>query len=220
MCAENLTPSIVVMRSTQDWTCSYEPRPAGPGLRFARLCLVRGAFEHDHSNRRRLAGFCADAPHQVRSNGRGIHAGSIRSVARHIHSAKRRWCNGVVPDAHRAQLPSYGCAVNAILIADRRCAGNSISLRLIWPFVRECLAHPWPISRAADRTSVCITSTVLPRRPNSPRSRIFARFIEATIQEEFDVILSDEHMTSRGKAQINDLIASALAQRGSKKASA
>jgi transcriptional regulator with XRE-family HTH domain len=39
-------------------------------------------------------------------------------------------------------------------------------------------------------------------------------------QEEFDVILSDEHMTPRGKAQINDLIASALAQRGSKKAGA
>jgi hypothetical protein len=34
------------------------------------------------------------------------------------------------------------------------------------------------------------------------------------------VILSDEHMTPRGKAQINDLIASALAQRGSKKAGA
>ncbi len=37
-------------------------------------------------------------------------------------------------------------------------------------------------------------------------------------QEEFDVILSDEHMTPRGKAQITDLIASALAQRGAKKA--
>lgn len=39
-------------------------------------------------------------------------------------------------------------------------------------------------------------------------------------QEEFDVILSEEHITPRGKAQINDLIASALAQRGSKKAGA
>ena len=27
VCAENLTPSIVVMQSTQDWTCSYEPDP-------------------------------------------------------------------------------------------------------------------------------------------------------------------------------------------------
>jgi transcriptional regulator with XRE-family HTH domain len=37
-------------------------------------------------------------------------------------------------------------------------------------------------------------------------------------EEDFDVILSDENMTARSKAQINDLIASALAQRGSKKA--
>jgi transcriptional regulator with XRE-family HTH domain len=37
-------------------------------------------------------------------------------------------------------------------------------------------------------------------------------------EEDFDVILSDETMTARGKAQITDLIASALAQRGSKKA--
>ena len=27
MRAENLTPSIVVMQSTQDWTCSYKPDP-------------------------------------------------------------------------------------------------------------------------------------------------------------------------------------------------
>jgi transcriptional regulator with XRE-family HTH domain len=37
-------------------------------------------------------------------------------------------------------------------------------------------------------------------------------------QEDLDMILSDETVTARGKAQITDLIASALAQRGSAKA--
>lgn len=36
-------------------------------------------------------------------------------------------------------------------------------------------------------------------------------------QEEFDMILSDEDMTPRGKAQIADLITSALARRSTKK---
>jgi hypothetical protein len=27
VCAENSTPSIVVVQSTQDWTCSYEADP-------------------------------------------------------------------------------------------------------------------------------------------------------------------------------------------------
>ncbi|MGE3989270.1 helix-turn-helix domain-containing protein [Pseudorhodoplanes sp.] len=36
-------------------------------------------------------------------------------------------------------------------------------------------------------------------------------------EEGFDMILSDETVTPRGKAQINDLIANALAQRGSTK---
>jgi transcriptional regulator with XRE-family HTH domain len=39
-----------------------------------------------------------------------------------------------------------------------------------------------------------------------------------TTQEDLDMILSDETVTARGKAQITDLIASALAQRGSAKA--
>ena len=38
------------------------------------------------------------------------------------------------------------------------------------------------------------------------------------IQEGLDMILSDETVTARGKAQITDLIASALAQRGAAKA--
>ena len=37
-------------------------------------------------------------------------------------------------------------------------------------------------------------------------------------QEDFDMILSDETITPRGKAQITDLIATALARRGSAKA--
>lgn len=38
-------------------------------------------------------------------------------------------------------------------------------------------------------------------------------------EEGFDMILSDETVTPRGKAQITDLIANALAQRGSKSGS-
>jgi transcriptional regulator with XRE-family HTH domain len=37
-------------------------------------------------------------------------------------------------------------------------------------------------------------------------------------QEDLDMILSDETVTARGKAQITDLIASALSKRGSTKA--
>lgn len=37
-------------------------------------------------------------------------------------------------------------------------------------------------------------------------------------QEDLDMILSDETVTARGKAQINDLIVNALARRGSTRA--
>ena len=63
-------------------------RPAGSVVRLARLCSASGASGRHYSNRHRLAGFCANAPRPGRSHGRGIRAGSIRSIARHSHSAK------------------------------------------------------------------------------------------------------------------------------------
>ena len=42
--------------------------------------------------------------------------------------------------------------------------------------------------------------------------------LKPATQEDLDMILSDETLTARGKAQVTDLIASALAQRSSTKA--
>lgn len=49
-------------------------------------------------------------------------------------------------------------------------------------------------------------------------SDLLPRQSKPAIQEDLEMILSDETLTARGKAQIADLIASALAQRGSTKA--
>lgn len=65
------------------------------------------------------------------------------------------------------------------------------------------LHHVYSLASALEFSKV---SDLLPTQPKPSR------------QEDFDVILSDKSVTARGKAQITDLIASALAQRGSTKA--
>lgn len=88
-------------------------RPAGSGVRLVRPCSVSGTFGYNYSNRHRLAGFCADAPRPERSHALGIRAGSIRSVARHIPSAKAtlvQWA-----------CPGYPSPAAAALRLRRRC---------------------------------------------------------------------------------------------------
>ena len=65
------------------------------------------------------------------------------------------------------------------------------------------LHHVYSLASALECSKV---SDLLPTQPK-----------QAT-QEDLDMILSDETVTARGKAQITDLIASALARRGSTKA--
>jgi len=65
------------------------------------------------------------------------------------------------------------------------------------------LHHVYTLASALEFAKV---SDLLPTQP------------KPTTQEDFDVILSGDTITARGKAQITDLIASALAQRGSTKA--
>jgi transcriptional regulator with XRE-family HTH domain len=60
----------------------------------------------------------------------------------------------------------------------------------------------------ASALQVAKIADLLPAPPRSPAEADF----------DIDIVLSGESMTSRGKAQITDLIASALAQRGSSKA--
>ena len=62
------------------------------------------------------------------------------------------------------------------------------------------LHHVYNLARALEFSQV---SELLPSLPKQ----------EA--QEDFDMILSDKTVTKRGKAQISDLILSALARRGS-----
>jgi transcriptional regulator with XRE-family HTH domain len=65
------------------------------------------------------------------------------------------------------------------------------------------LHHVYRLASALEFSKV---SDLLPAQPKPPT------------QEDLDMILSDETVTARGKAQITDLIASALAQRGAAKA--
>lgn len=65
------------------------------------------------------------------------------------------------------------------------------------------LHHVYRLASALEFTKV---SDLLPTLSKSPTG------------EDFDMMLSDETVTARGKAQINDLIVSALAQRGSTRA--
>jgi transcriptional regulator with XRE-family HTH domain len=65
------------------------------------------------------------------------------------------------------------------------------------------LHHVYSLASALEFSKV---SDLLPAQPK-PETR-----------EDFDMILSDETVTARGKAQITDLIANALARRGSPKA--
>jgi len=62
------------------------------------------------------------------------------------------------------------------------------------------------VYRLASALEVSKIADLLPAQPKQ------------AAREEVDMILSDESVTARGKAQITDLIASALAQRGSAKA--
>lgn len=65
------------------------------------------------------------------------------------------------------------------------------------------LHHVYGLASALEFAKV---SDLLPMQP------------KLTTQEDFNMILSDETVTPRGKAQITDLIASALARRSSAKA--
>jgi transcriptional regulator with XRE-family HTH domain len=65
------------------------------------------------------------------------------------------------------------------------------------------LHHVYSLASALEFSKV---SDLLPAQP------------KPETQEDFDMILSDETVTARGKAQITDLIANALARRGSPKA--
>jgi transcriptional regulator with XRE-family HTH domain len=65
------------------------------------------------------------------------------------------------------------------------------------------LHHVYRLASALEFSKI---SDLLPAQP------------KPATQEDLDMILSDETVTPRGKAQITDLIASALAQRGSAKA--
>jgi transcriptional regulator with XRE-family HTH domain len=65
------------------------------------------------------------------------------------------------------------------------------------------LHHVYTLASALEFAKV---SDLLPAQP------------KPTTQEDFDVVLSGDTITARGKAQITDLIANALAQRGSTKA--
>ena len=65
------------------------------------------------------------------------------------------------------------------------------------------LHHAYHLASALEFSKV---SELLPAQP------------KPVTQEDFDMILSDESVTARGKAQISDLIVSALAKRGSAKA--
>jgi transcriptional regulator with XRE-family HTH domain len=65
------------------------------------------------------------------------------------------------------------------------------------------LHHVYRLASALEFTKV---SELLPAQP------------KPIIGEDFDMLLSDQTVTARGKAQITDLIASALGQRGSTKA--
>ncbi len=65
------------------------------------------------------------------------------------------------------------------------------------------LHHVYSLATALEFSKI---SDLLPPQPR-PESH-----------EDFDMILSDETVTARGKAQITDLIATALARRGSAKA--
>ncbi|MGY2991206.1 transcriptional regulator with XRE-family HTH domain [Mesorhizobium sp. URHB0026] len=64
------------------------------------------------------------------------------------------------------------------------------------------LHHVYSLASALECSKV---SDLLPTQP------------KPATQESFDMILSDETVSARGKAQITDLIANALAQRGSTK---
>ncbi len=65
------------------------------------------------------------------------------------------------------------------------------------------LHHVYRLATALEFAKV---SDLLPTQP------------KPATQEDLDMILSDDTITARGKAQITDLIASALAQRGATKA--